>query len=100
MKHVTSTKGNYRVIRILSISLPLIVLLLIFNWFFKITPYQDLQGLPLLIAPFVSLLGAGLGYISFKRSPSNLVKWSITINVLLFISTVLYWTVGTLVFGP
>jgi len=92
MEYATSAKGNGRAIGILSICLPLVVLLLIFNWFFKITPYQKLQGLPLLIAPFISLIGFGLGYISFRKSPNNLAKWSMVINVILIVSPFLYWT--------
>lgn len=100
MEHGTSVKGNGRIIGILSICLPLVILLLILNWFFGITPYQNLQGLPLLIAPFISLIGFALGYMSFRKSTNNLAKWGMVINVILFVSPFLYWTVGTLVFGP
>lgn len=100
MENKSSLKGHGKFIGILSISIPIIVSLLILNWIFKITPYQKLQGMPLLIAPFTSLIGFILGCISFSKSHNSLVKWSIVINTILFISPFLYWTIGALIFGP
>ncbi|HYE10342.1 MAG TPA: hypothetical protein VEF53_09200 [Patescibacteria group bacterium] len=99
MENKLSLKAHGKFLGVLSISIPIVVFLLILNWFFKITPYQNLQGMPLLIAPFASLIGFVLGYIAYKKSPDSLAKWSIVMNTLLFISPFLYWTVGTLIFG-
>jgi len=91
--------NNSKLPGIISICIPLIVFLLILNWFLKITPYQKLQGAPLLIAPFTSLIGLILSYISFKKSPNTLLKWGIFINAIIFALPFLYWIAGTLVFG-
>lgn len=100
MENKLSLKGRGTLIGILSISIPLVVILLILNWFLEITQYQKLQGMPLLIAPFASILGFILGYISLKKSPNSFARLSIFINAILFISTSFYWTIGTLIFGP
>lgn len=42
------------IIGIISISISAIIFMFILNCFFKITPYQELQGLPLMIAPLIS----------------------------------------------
>jgi hypothetical protein len=99
MENKLSLKAHIKFLGVLSISIPIVVFLLILNWFFKITPYQKLQGMPLLIAPFAGLIGFILGCIALKNTTGSLAKWSIFMNTLLFVSPFLYWTVGTLIFG-
>ena len=99
MENKSSLKNSANLLSILSISISLVFFLLILNWLFKITPYQKFQGMPLLIAPFTSLFGFISSYISLKKMPNKIAKWSIAINVMLFVSPFLYWIIGTLVFG-
>lgn len=87
------------ILGLLSINIALIVLLLILNWAFKITPFQNLQGMPLLLSPFASLIGIVLSIMSHKRSPNYFSKIGLISNGILFVLPFLYWTVGTLVFG-
>lgn len=100
MENILSQKGRGRLIGILSIGIPIVVFLLIINWLFKITPYQQLQGMPLLIAPFTSLIGIVLSWISLKTSPNSLARLGMVMNAILFLSPFLYWTVGAFFFGP
>lgn len=85
---------------IISFAIPLIVFIFILNWFFKITAYQRLEGMPLMVAPLICLIGLLLSLLSIKITPTKLGKWSIIFNLILIILPFLYWTLGTLIFGP
>ena len=56
MDNKYSIKNTENILGIISFTVPLITFLFILNWFFKITPFQKYQGLPLLIAPIIGLL--------------------------------------------
>lgn len=88
------------ILGIISLIIPVSIFVLILNWFFKITPYQRLEGLPLLITPFTSPVGFILGVISIKMYDNDLGKYGIIGNVILFILPVAYWILGTLIWGP
>lgn len=81
-------------------SIFLVAVALILNWFFQITPYQKLEGMPLLIAPFFSIIGGILSAIAFGISKCKSAKWALVSHVILFISPFLYMYFGTLIFGP
>jgi hypothetical protein len=100
MEYGKSLKKNGSIWGILSVSISLIVLLLILNWFFEITPFQKLQGIPLMITPFTSTIGIVLSIISFKKSHNIFSIIGLISNAILFVLPFLYWTIGTLVFGP
>lgn len=99
MENKPSLKNKVNLTGIISFSMSLVVYLLILNWFFRITPYQKLQGMPLLIAPLIGSIGLYLGYISHNKYPNNLAKWSLISNTILIILPFLYWTLGTLFLG-
>lgn len=84
----------------LSVAIPVLMILLILNWFFTITPYQKLSGLPILIVPFVSIIGFVLGIISVKLGSRSIGKLGIASNIVLFVLPSLYWVIGTLSYGP
>lgn len=84
----------------ISLGISSIMIVLILNWFFTITPYQKLEGMPLLITPFITPIGFIMGVISFKISRNTFGKWGVISNVILFILPFLYWYLGTLIFGP
>lgn len=84
----------------ISLGISLIIIVLILNWFFKITPYQKLEGAPLLITPFITPIGFIMGLISIKVSRNKFGKWGVISNVILFVLPFLYWYLGTLIFGP
>lgn len=100
MAQISSRKNKVNLLGIISLSTSLITYLLILNWFFSITPYQKLEGMPLMIAPIIGLLGLCLGIISYKKFPDNLTKISLASNTILLVLPFLYWTLGTLFFGP
>ncbi|MHC1683063.1 MAG: hypothetical protein AB6733_08960 [Clostridiaceae bacterium] len=100
MENKTSVKNNGNLFGVISLVIAVIIIIPILNWFFNITPYQRLQGLPLLLAPFVSLIGLVFGVISFKVGSNKYGKWGIISNTILFVLPFLYYFFGTLIFGP
>lgn len=99
MEDKPSLKNKENLTGVISLSMSLVVYLMILNWFFKMTPYQKLEGIPLLVAPLIGLIGLYFGYISHKKYPNNLAKWGLISNAILIILPFLYWTLGTLFFG-
>ncbi|WHH59283.1 hypothetical protein [Petroclostridium sp. X23] len=99
MENKPSLKSNTNLTGIISMSMPIVLISLILNWFFRITPYQKLEGMPLLLAPLVSAVGFILGLLSLKKRDSRLAKCSLVMNVMLFILPFVYWVMGTLLFG-
>jgi len=97
-KGYLQSKGD--LVGILSLTIPSLMILLILNWFFKITLFQDLAGAPLLIAPFAGIIGIVLGIISFKLGSKNMGKLGIASNIALFVLPSLYWIMVTLIYGP
>lgn len=100
MRNVLFTKKVGTILGIVSSSMALVVFLAILNWFFKLTPYQKLEGLPLMIAPFISAIGLVFGFISLKVSSSKFGKWGVVSNTILFLLPFLYLFLGTLILGP
>lgn len=100
MKNKSYVENIANVIGILSLIMSIAIFLLILNWFFKITPFQRLEGFPLLITPFTSPVGFILGVISVKIYDNNFGKYAIATNVILFILPFVYWFLGTLTWGP
>lgn len=96
-KNLMSTVGN--TLGIISLVIPTVILILILNWFFQITPYQRLEGMPLLITPFICPISIILGIISIKITPNKWVKLGVIVNVILFFAPSAYWHFGTLFFG-
>lgn len=100
MKCESYIKNTVNTLSIISFTIPLIIFMLILNWFFQITPYQKLEGMPLMLTPLICPIGILFGFWSIKTTPNKLAKWSIIFNGILIALPFLYWTLGTLVFGP
>jgi len=99
MKNKTSISAIGDKLSIISFGIPIVILISILNWFFQITPFQKLEGLPLMITPFICPIGIILGIISIKITPNKLAKYSIILNVILFFLPFFYWFFGTYFFG-
>ena len=99
MKSKSSIKNIENILGIISFTIPLIIFMLILNWFFKITPYQKLEGMPLLIAPFIGLIGLIFSLMSLKKSSSKFIKIGIISNTILLVLPFLYMLLGTLIDG-
>ena len=99
MRNKLSIKNTGNILGIISITIPLIGFLFIFNWFFKITPFQKYQGLPLLIAPFIGLIGLGLCFISSIISSNKFAKIGFISNIILLALPFLYQFLGTIIEG-
>ena len=100
MKSKFLVKDTENTLGIISFTIPLIIFLFILNWFFKITPFQKLEGLPLLMAPFIGLIGLGLGLIPLKESSNKFAKLGVIGNIILLVLPFLYVFLGTLIGGP
>jgi hypothetical protein len=100
MKNKPIIKSFGSLIGMISLSISLVILLLILSWIFELTSFQKFGGIFLLIAPLVSVIGFILALISHKKTPNKFSKCGIISNAILFILPFLYWTIGTLVFGP
>jgi len=100
MKIKSSIKSSRNTLGIISFTIALIIFILILNWFFEITQYQKLEGMPLMLAPLICPIGILFGILSMKTTPNKLGKLSIIFNGILITLPFLYWTLGTLIFGP
>jgi len=99
MKNKFSIKNTGNILGIISFTIPLIGFLFILNWFFQITPFQKYQGLPLLIAPFIGLMGLGVCLISSIISSNKFVKIGFISNIILLVLPFLYQFLGTIIEG-
>ncbi|MCY6372209.1 hypothetical protein [Clostridium ganghwense] len=90
----------WKVISIFPIGIAIFQILLILNWLFQITPFQKLEGLPLLLTPFISTVGIIFAIIALQKDYNRIIKLGIITNCILFFLPWIYWYVGTLIFGP
>ncbi|MBU3143822.1 hypothetical protein [Clostridium sp. CF012] len=100
MKNKYSIKNIGNILSVISFTIPLINFIFILNWFFKITPYQKLEGMPLMLTPIICPIGLVFGVLSMVIIRNKLAKWSIIFNAILIALPFLYWTLGTLLLGP
>ncbi|KEI98967.1 membrane protein [Clostridium botulinum A2B3 87] len=99
MEKKPSVKSSANLLAIVSLIMSIIVILPILNWFFKITPWQKLEGLPLFFGLLISPFGFLLGILSIKIQSNKLGKIGVIINTLLFLLPFIYMTLGVLIFG-
>lgn len=100
MKSELFNKDTGNTLGIISFTIPLITFLFVLNWFFNITPFQKLEGLPLLMAPFIGLTGLCVGLESLKKLPNRFAKLGVFGNFSLIVLPILYIFLGTLIWGP
>ena len=91
MRSKTSISAIGNKLSIISLGIPIVIFISILNWFFQLTPFQRLDGFPLMIVPFLCLIGIISGIVSIKMTPTKLTKYSIILNIILFLSPFLYW---------
>lgn len=101
-KSTVENNGNKLAIAysIISFTIALVMFMLVLNWFFEITPYQKLEGMPILFTPLICPIGILFGILPIKSTPSKFAKCSIIFNVILIALPFLYMGIGTLVLGP
>jgi hypothetical protein len=80
--------------------MPVIDILLILNWLLKLTPFQKLEGFPLLLGAFASPFGAAAGTLSYIRSKTGAALLGIVLNIITFAVPFLYMYLGAILFGP
>lgn len=100
MKRKYSIKNTVNIFSIISFIIPIFIFILILNWFFGITPYQKLGGLPLMLTPLICPIGILFGVLSIRITPNKLGIWSIIFNGILILLPFLYWILGTIFLGP
>lgn len=90
----------WKLINVLPITIALFQVALILNWFFQITPFQKLEGLPLLLTPLISPIGILFAIVALRKSINIIIKLGLVSNIILFFLPWIYWYLGTLIFGP
>lgn len=97
--HKISNKREGLGYGLFSIFAGIVLTVFILNFFFQIVPTKELQGLPVLIAPIVSLFGTIIGVIG-KSKKANFSMVGIIMNCILLVFSLFYWILGTLVWRP
>ncbi|SFM22875.1 hypothetical protein SAMN04488054_12320 [Salibacterium qingdaonense] len=86
-------------LRVVSTAIPLLLLVLILNFFSGLIPTDSIQGLPVILPIFLCPVGAVLGVISYRLYKD---RWSLTgivFNIVMFLFPVFYHVIGTVIFG-
>ncbi|WP_307337491.1 hypothetical protein [Metabacillus malikii] len=98
--NVLGNKSNHNfVLGIISILIPVVVTILIINFFSAFILLEKLQGLPVIMPIFLCPIGAMLGFISYRLYKGKLSLIGIIINILLFMFPIIYHVLGTFYFG-
>lgn len=84
----------------ISFCIPLMVLILVVNWFFGIIPLPRLEGMAVLFPIFTSPIGITLALISFLGYRNKIAVWALILNVLISFLPRAYFYWGTILFGP
>lgn len=92
-----SNKSSF--LGVLSILFPIVLGLLILNFFTDIIPLEKIQGLPVLMPLFLYPFGAVIGFLGYKRNRDTLSLVGIIANVVLFLFPIFYHILGTLIMG-
>lgn len=100
MKDKSLIENNGNILGIITFTLPLITFLFILNWILKITPFQRFDGLPLLIAPLIGIIGLGLNLKLSKKLSNKVIKLGFISNIILIVLPFIYMFLGTIIFGP
>lgn len=90
-------KSNF--LGVLSIFFPIVLGLLILNFFTNIIPLDKLQGLPVLMPLFLCPFGAVIGLLGYKRNRDTLSLVGIIANIILFLFPVFHHILGTILMG-
>lgn len=85
---------------ITSLCIPIVMLFLILNWFFKITSFQRMEGATIILPIFTSPVGFVLGLVVLNKLHKKSAKLALILNGALFFLPFLYFTVGTILLGP
>ncbi|WP_315076686.1 hypothetical protein [uncultured Clostridium sp.] len=73
MQNKISTLNIGNKLGFISLGIPVIVFMFIINWFFNITPYQILEGMPLMRAPYICSIGAILALTTALVLATNFI---------------------------
>lgn len=84
---------------IVSILIPLLLLLLIINFFLGLAPIEKIQGLPVIMPIILCPIGAAIGFVSYRMQRDMLSLIGMISNFILFLFPILYHVIGTLLFG-
>ncbi|NNU78474.1 hypothetical protein [Clostridium estertheticum] len=93
MQNKTSMSNISNGLGIISLVIPtvILILILILNWFFKITPFQRLEGFAVMVTPFICPIAIVLAIVSRIVSFNKFWKISIVFNVILIPLPFLFW---------
>ncbi|MBU3217828.1 hypothetical protein LL033_24795 (plasmid) [Clostridium estertheticum] len=91
MQNKTSMSNISNGLSIISLVIPTVILILILNWLFKITPFQRLEGFAVMVTPFICPIAIILAIVSRIICFNKFWKISIIFNVILIPLPFLFW---------
>ncbi|MBP3950186.1 hypothetical protein [Bacillus suaedae] len=84
---------------IVSILIPVLLLLLIINFFVGVAPIENIQGLPVIMPIILCPIGGAIGFVSYRAQKDMLSLIGMISNFILFLFPILYHVIGTLLLG-
>lgn len=101
MKNISEAPTKQTLLTKISIGIAIILVLVIGNEFIQVFPTHQtkLQGGLILLSSFIAPIGIVLGLIPLRKNKNDLAKWSVILNIVLFLFPILYMILGTVLFG-
>ena len=96
---VSMKNGTVNIFGVVSVLIPLILSILILNFFLEIVPNEKIQGLPLILPLFLCPIGAVVGVVGYRYRKDQILRIGIISNIILFLFPIAYNIFATLIFG-
>jgi hypothetical protein len=84
----------------LSVAIALAQFLLYVNRLLDLVPIPSIQGLPILLPILVAPIGMVLGFVAIRNVKNKRGTIGIALNILMFLLSIGYHVIGTLLEGP
>ncbi|MRX73692.1 hypothetical protein GJU40_16245 [Bacillus lacus] len=98
-KALAKNQTKTSIFGVISIAIPIVLTLLILNYFAGLIPLETLQGLPIVLPLFFCPIGAFIGFVSYRISKDGLSLYGIIANLALFLFPILYNVFATFLYG-
>ncbi|MEZ2459011.1 hypothetical protein ACBR55_10570 [Salinicoccus roseus] len=91
--------GTVSILGVVSVLIPLILSILILNFFLEIVTNEKIQGLPLILPLFLCPVGTVVGAVGYGYRKDQISRIGIISNIILFLFPIAYNIFATLIFG-
>ncbi|WP_271400658.1 hypothetical protein [Salinicoccus roseus] len=91
--------GTVSILGVVSVLIPLILSILILNFFLEIVTNEKIQGLPLILPLFLCPVGTVVGVVGYGYRKDQISSIGIISNIILFLFPIAYNIFATLMFG-